>query len=96
MWQPANRVTHRLLNHSVCNKDQPSHKYLQGLEIACVGIWLPSETTSTSILSYCISTCPSIEGAEDRKTLFDFQFIYPASSGLSEQKVALGFLCLTL
>lgn len=38
--------------------------------------WASSGTKSTFLLSYCISTCPSITGAEDRKTLLDFKSIH--------------------
>lgn len=76
-------ATHGLLKHSVHNEGQPSHQCMKGLGITYVGIWLPTETKSTSVLSYCINTCPSIRGAEDRKTLLDFKSIHPLRSGLS-------------
>ena len=76
-------ATRRLLKHSVRSEGQPSHQCMKGLGIAYAGIWLPSETKSTFLLSYCISTCPSISGAEDRKTPLDFKSIHIATSGLS-------------
>lgn len=90
-------ATRGLLKHSVRGEGQPSHQCTKELGIAYVGIWLPSETKSVFVVSYCISTCPSIRGAEDRKTLLDFQvYSYSQVRIASEQKGTLQFLYFTL
>lgn len=79
-------VTHRLLKHSMCSEGQPSQQCMKGLAVAYGGICLLSETKSTFILSYCISTCSSIKGTEDRKTLLKFNSTHIVRSGLSLNK----------